>query len=122
MQSQTGPQQYFANQQAAGRQGGYPVPQIGPVGAPAAQPQSQNQAGGQVQDLLQQNLVLVLNDCNQFASAVDQQLELLTNIGVKSIQNHDMDTASDVMQRAKKLKALLDAVLSFTNEWKANTK
>ncbi|RTL46204.1 MAG: hypothetical protein EKK48_02380 [Candidatus Melainabacteria bacterium] len=125
MQSQTGPQQYFANQQAAGRQGGYPVPQIGPVGAPAAQPsqpQNSNQASGKVQELLQQNLVLVLNDCNQFASAVDQQLELLTNIGVKSIQNHDMDTASDVMQRAKKLKALLDAVVSFTNEWKANTK
>lgn len=128
MQSQTGPQQYFANQQAANRsygQGGYPVPQIGPVGTPAVQPsqaQNSNQASANLQNLLQQNLVLVLNDCNQFATAVDQQLEVLTNIGVKSIQNHDMDTASDVMQRAKKLKALLDAVVSFTNEWKGNTK
>ncbi|HEY9731543.1 MAG TPA: hypothetical protein V6C89_06505 [Drouetiella sp.] len=128
-QSQTGPQQFFANQQAAAqnssRPGDYPKPQISAVNPPApssgAAPIS-GQVRGNVQDLLQQNLVLVLNECNQFAGALDQQLELLTPIGVKSIQDHDMDTASEVMQRAKKLKALLDAVVSFTNDWKNNSK
>lgn len=84
--------------------------------------QAASQMQGNVQDLLQQNLVLVLNECNQFAGALDQQLELLTPIGVKSIQNQDMETASEVMQRAKRLKALLDAVVTFTNEWKTSSK
>ncbi len=84
--------------------------------------QNAGQGKPNVQDLLQQNLVLVLNECNQFAGALDQQLELLTPIGVKSIQDQDMQTASEVMQRAKRLKALLDAVVTFTNEWKSNSK
>jgi hypothetical protein len=135
-QSQTGPQQFFANQSASGNsQGssaasGYPAPHISPVNAPNVSPQNQmksqmqaaSQMQGNVQDLLQQNLVLVLNECNQFAGALDQQLELLTPIGVKSIQNQDMETASEVMQRAKRLKALLDAVVTFTNEWKTSSK
>jgi hypothetical protein len=128
-QSQTGPQQFFANQQAAAQNASrpavYPPPQISAVNPPSA-PQAampiSGQVRGNVQDLLQQNLVLVLNECNQFAGALDQQLELLTPIGVKSIQDHDMDTASEVMHRAKKLKALLDAVVTFTNEWKTNSK
>lgn len=84
--------------------------------------QNAGQPRSNVQDLLQQNLVLVLNECNQFASALDQQLELLTPIGVKSIQDQDMQTASEIMQRAKRLKALLDAVVSFTDEWKNSSK
>lgn len=128
-QSQTGPQQFFANQQAAAQNASrpavYPPPQISAVNPPSA-PQAampiSSQVRGNVQDLLQQNLVLVLNECNQFAGALDQQLELLTPIGVKTIQDHDMDTASEVMHRAKKLKALLDAVVTFTNEWKTNSK
>lgn len=131
-QSQTGPQQFFANQQqqaaAANPYGaqGYPAPTISSVNAPSPASQGQTQNPGQaktnVQDLLQQNLVLVLNECNQFAGALDQQLEVLTPIGVKSIQDQDMQTASEIMQRAKRLKALLDAVVSFTDEWKNSSK
>ncbi len=135
-QSSTGPQGYLPLQpsqypqpaaQQLGAPTGYPPPQISAVTAPASTPLTQNQNAnqqvrGNMQELLQQNLVLVLNECNQFSGALDQQLELLTSVGVKSIQNQDMDTASDVMQRAKKLKALLDAVVTFTNEWKTNSK
>lgn len=131
-QSHTGPQQFFANQQQqqAASSGnphaaaqGYPAPTISSVNAPSpGQMQNAGQPRSNVQDLLQQNLVLVLNECNQFASALDQQLELLTPIGVKSIQDQDMQTASEIMQRAKRLKALLDAVVSFTDEWKNSSK
>jgi len=130
-QSQTGPQQFFANQQQAapanpyGAPQGYPAPMISGVNAPVPTAQGQapaSQNKPHVQDLLQQNLVLVLNECNQFAGALDQQLELLTPIGVKSIQDQDMETASEIMQRAKRLKALLDAVVTFTNEWKSSSK
>ncbi len=109
-------------------QGAYPSPTISPVSVPSPVP-TQSPAPAQihnnpqvqrnsVQDLLQQNLVVVLNECNQFAEAIDHQLELLTPIGVKSIQNQDMETASEIMQRAKRLKALLDSIVKFTNEWK----
>jgi hypothetical protein len=105
---------------------GYPTPIISSVQPPSASTSNQNPAQAQrlssVQDLLQQNLVLVLNECNQFAGALDQQLELLTPIGVKAIQDQEMDTASEIMQRAKRLKALLDAVVNFTNEWKDSVK
>ncbi|MBS1954691.1 MAG: hypothetical protein JST89_10920 [Cyanobacteria bacterium SZAS-4] len=134
-QSQTGPQQFFANQQQQqqasggnpyGGPQGYPAPTISSVNAPSPAQQGQMQNAGQprsnVQDLLQQNLVLVLNECNQFAGAIDRQLELLTPIGVKSIQDQDMQTASEIMQRAKRLKALLDAVVTFTDEWKNSSK
>lgn len=132
-QSQTGPQQFFANQQqqqtgaavnAHTAPQGYPAPTISAVNAPSPAAQGPNTGAVRpnVQDLLQQNLVLVLNECNQFASALDQQLELLTPIGVKSIQDQDMQTASEIMQRAKRLKALLDAVVTFTNEWKGSSK
>lgn len=101
-------------------QGAYPAP-ASPTSAPmhtSAPVQRQNS----VQDLLQQNLVVVLNECNQFAEVIDQQLELLTPIGVKSIQNQDMETASEIMQRAKRLKALLDSVVKFSNEWRGGLK
>jgi hypothetical protein len=105
---------------------GYPAPTISSVQPPLAPGSNQNSPQAQrlssVQDLLQQNLVLVLNECNQFAGALDQQLELLTPIGVKAIQDQQMDTASEIMQRAKRLKALLDAVVNFTNEWKDSVK
>lgn len=90
-----------------------PAAQATPSPSPTAQEKQLS-----MQDMLQQNLVLVLNECNHFAGALDEQLEMLTPIGVKAIQNQDMSTASEIMQRAKKLKALLDAVVTFRNEYK----
>jgi len=65
---------------------------------------------------LKQNLQMVLNDCNQFCEAIDTHLVVLTSLASRPFKLKIWDSASLIMQRAKRLKHLLENMVRFTEE------
>jgi hypothetical protein len=101
-----------------------PTPTPAPLAPAAPLPVSSSQAPpGQPSDMLlqalEENYKAILNASQTASHAMNNQLDLLTKIGMAAMQSQNMEGVSQVMNRSKAVKQIRDKIDEFIEELNA---
>jgi hypothetical protein len=94
-----------------------PAPSYGSAPAPFPAPAAAAAAPGAADQRLVQNGQSVEAAINTFGRLIDQELDALTNLGVKAMQAQDIVFVQKTIKRQAALKAFREKTIAFAQEW-----